>query len=126
MPFALDQAITITTKTAFLTEQSEPEQQRFAFSYTIAIKNNAPEPIQLLNRHWLITDANGKKIQVEGIGVIGQQPIIKPNSSFKYTSGAVIETPVGTMEGYYGMQYQNNQHHIAIPVFRLAVPGILN
>jgi uncharacterized protein affecting Mg2+/Co2+ transport len=85
--------------------------QRFAFAYSISITNNGDQPVQLLRRHWIITDGNRKVEEVRGDGVVGQQPWIAPQESFHYTSGAVLETPVGTMEGSYSMQQENGDTH---------------
>lgn len=124
---SLETSIRVDTETRFLEEQSNPSERRFVFAYTIAISNLGREPAQLLTRHWLITDADGKVQEVHGDGVVGEQPSIAPGDTHSYSSGAVIETPVGTMEGRYGMQSEAGVHFNAhIPVFRLAVPGVLN
>ncbi|MCJ8320442.1 MAG: Co2+/Mg2+ efflux protein ApaG [Colwellia sp.] len=127
-PAALsNQNISITTTTAYLVEQSIPDEQRFVFSYTITITNNGDEAIKLLSRSWKITDANGDVNTVEGEGVIGQMPTILPSSSFTYTSGSMFKTPIGTMQGYYQMRSKSGVLlQIDIPVFRLAIPNILN
>jgi ApaG protein len=119
--------IDIKTTTAYLSEQSLPEEERFIFSYTVTISNNSDESIKLLTRSWQITDANGDVSTVEGPGVIGQTPNIAPAASFTYTSGSMFKTPVGTMEGHYQMRSKNGQLlQVNIPVFRLAIPNILN
>ncbi|UCG71779.1 MAG: Co2+/Mg2+ efflux protein ApaG [Chromatiales bacterium] len=119
--------IRIEVQTAYLPDQSEPEESRYLFSYTISIHNEGALPAQLLTRRWLITDANGKVQEVRGDGVVGEQPKIPPGKMHRYSSGAVLETPVGTMEGSYGMiSDDGDQFEAAIPRFRLAVPGILN
>lgn len=121
------QNINITTATAYLSGQSIPDEQRFVFSYTITITNNGSESIKLLARSWKITDANGDVSTVEGEGVIGQMPTILPSASFTYTSGSMFKTPVGTMQGHYQMRSKaGDLLHVEIPVFRLAVPNILN
>jgi len=90
-------------------------------------KNHSVETVQLLKRYWLITDANGKETEVHGDGVVGEQPQLAPGSSYSYTSGAVLETPVGTMQGHYEMTSQSQlSFKAAIPLFRLAIPNILN
>jgi ApaG protein len=122
-----DSDIRVESKCWYLPEQSNPEERRFVFSYTMSIHNDGAKPAQLLTRHWLITDADGKVQEVQGDGVIGDQPEIKPGANHTYTSGAIIETPVGTMEGKYGMTNTDGQQFdTPIPVFRLAIPGILN
>jgi ApaG protein len=119
--------IRIETTCWYLAEQSRPDSGQYAFSYTIKIHNQGSQPAQLMTRHWLITDAEGHTQEVKGDGVIGEQPLINPGQSHTYSSGAIIETPVGTMEGNYGMVTSNGEKFDAtIPVFRLAVPGVLN
>jgi ApaG protein len=123
----IDESIRIHVETAFLADQSDPPQERYVFAYTITIRNTGKLPAKLLTRHWTITDANGKVQEVEGEGVIGEQPNIRPGKIHRYSSGAIIETPVGTMEGSYGMVNDEGVNFDAqIPVFRLAMPGILN
>ena len=119
--------IRVEVQTAYLADQSEPSEGRYLFSYTISIYNDGALPAQLLTRRWLITDANGKVQEVRGDGVVGEQPKIPPGKMHRYSSGAVLETPVGTMEGSYGMVSDDGESFQApIPRFRLAVPGILN
>jgi ApaG protein len=123
----MDDSIRVETKATYLEGQSDPVNRRYVFAYTINIYNAGALPAQLLTRHWLITDADGRIQEVHGDGVIGEQPNIQPGESHTYSSGAVIETPVGTMEGRYGMITPEGAHFDApIPVFRLAVPGVLN
>jgi ApaG protein len=117
----------ITVETHYLPDQSEPEGERYVFAYTVTIRNTGSVPARLVNRHWIITDANGKVQEVQGEGVVGEQPHIMPGQQHRYSSGAVIETPVGTMEGSYGMRSDDGAHFRAeIPRFRLAVPGVLH
>lgn len=119
--------INISVQTKHIEEQSDEENHRFVFAYTVTIANDGDSDSKLLNRYWLITDANGKKIEVQGAGVVGEQPVIKPGKSYTYTSGCIIETPVGTMEGYYEMlDTAENKHKASIPVFRLCVPNIVH
>lgn len=121
------EAINIEVETAYLPDQSDPSAPRYVFAYTITIRNNGSVPATLLTRRWVITDANGKVREVAGEGVVGEQPVIPPGATHRYSSGAVIETPVGVMEGSYGMVTEDGVSFPApIPVFRLAVPGILN
>ena len=122
-----DDAIEIEVETAYLPDQSDPAAPRYVFAYTITIRNTGPVAATLLTRHWVITDANGKVREVAGQGVVGEQPCIPPGQAHRYSSGAVIETPVGTMEGSYGMVDDNGiSFPASIPAFRLAVPGILH
>jgi ApaG protein len=111
----------------FIAEQSAPEQDRYVFAYTITITNEGTVPAQLLNRHWLITDSNGKIQEVRGAGVIGEQPYLKPGEMFRYTSGAILETPVGTMQGQYEMRSDEGDNFDAqIPQFTLSIPRTLH
>jgi ApaG protein len=119
--------IQVSVETSYLAEQSDPGGDRFAFSYTITIRNDGEEPAKLLRRHWIITDANGKVQEVRGDGVVGEQPHLAPGQGFRYSSGAIIETPVGTMHGSYQMRTDEGvQFDAPIAPFRLATPGILN
>ena len=119
--------IDVSVVTRFLKEQSEPENDRFAFAYTITVKNNGSLPAKLLSRHWLITNGDGQVEEVKGTGVIGQQPLIEPGKSHTYSSGAVISTTVGTMQGSYQMIAEDGKRFDAdIAPFRLAVPGALH
>ncbi len=119
--------IRVDVETSYLDEQSEPSEHRYVFSYTITIRNEGHVPAKLLSRHWLITDANGKVQEVRGEGVVGEQPHLQPGQGFRYSSGTVIETPVGAMEGSYQMKADDGSEFDApIPVFRLAMPGVLN
>ena len=96
------------------------------FAYTITIRNEGQMPAKLLSRHWLITDANGKVQEVRGEGVVGEQPHLHPGQGFRYSSGTVIETPVGAMEGRYSMKADDGYEFDApIAPFRLAMPGVL-
>ena len=113
--------------THYLAEQSQPELQRYVFSYTITIKNLGRGSAHLLKRYWLITDANAKKLVIEGEGVIGQQPHINAADEFTYTSGTIIETPVGVMQGKYIMEDDaGNIFMVEVAPFRLAMPNILH
>ena len=118
--------IVIDVVTAYVEEQSDPREKRFVFAYTITIRNEGGVPAKLLTRHWIITDANGKVQEVRGEGVVGEQPHLKPGQGFRYSSGAVLETPVGAMQGSYQMVADDGQHFDApIAPFSLAIPGIV-
>jgi len=120
-------AIKVEAISYYVAEQSDPNERRFVFAYTIKIHNAGETPAQLLTRHWLITDSDGHVQEVHGDGVVGEQPEIHPGETHSYSSGAMIETPVGTMEGKYGMMTkEGDRFDTPIPVFRLAVPGVLN
>jgi ApaG protein len=118
--------ISVEVETSYVDEQSDPNERRYVFSYTITIRNEGAVPARLLTRHWIITDANGKVQEVRGDGVVGEQPHLKPGQGFRYSSGAVLETPVGAMQGSYEMIDDEGQRFDApIRPFRLAMPGIL-
>ena len=122
-----EHCVSVEVETAYLEEQSEPREHRFVFGYTITIRNDGKVPAKLLTRHWIITDANGRKQEVRGDGVVGEQPHLKPGQGFRYSSGAVIETPVGAMQGTYQMIGDDGERFDApIPAFRLAMPGLLH
>ncbi len=119
--------IAIKVDTQFIPSQSDEPQHRFVFAYHIEIHNQSAQTVQLLRRYWSIHDGNGKHTEVEGDGVVGEQPLLPPNARYQYTSGCVLETPVGTMQGYYVMQTIGGEEFQApIPLFRLAKAGVLN
>ncbi len=120
-------AIEVIVATRFLDDQSVPEDDRYVFSYTISIRNTGQVPARLLGRHWVITDANGKVQEVRGDGVVGEQPRIEPGGRFEYTSGAVLETPLGTMRGSYQMVADDGTEFEApIASFTLSIPRTLH
>jgi len=113
--------------TQYVDDQSEPEIDRYVFAYTITIENLSDVPAKLLSRHWVITDANGKVQEVSGDGVVGEQPKLGPGETYRYSSGAVLETPVGAMQGSYRMHADDGIDFDApVPPFTLAVPGVLH
>ncbi len=119
--------IRIQVATNYVDEQSEPSADRYVFAYTITISNTGSVAARLLSRHWIITDANGKIQEVSGDGVVGEQPHLKPGEEFRYSSGAVLETPVGAMQGLYRMETDGGAYFDApIEPFTLAVPGLLH
>lgn len=114
--------MSVQVQSLYIASQSSPEEERFVFAYTITIRNLGRNAVKLLGRYWLITNGNGRETEVQGEGVVGEQPVIAPGNEFQYTSGAIIETPMGTMQGHYVMQDEEGEtFHIDIPVFRLAV-----
>lgn len=120
-------AIQVKVETTYVANQSAPEQQRYVFAYTITIRNTGAVPAKLLTRHWIITDSNGKVQEVRGDGVVGEQPHLQPGEAFKYTSGTLLETAVGSMHGSYQMVADDGVRFDAeIPAFTLAVPRILH
>jgi ApaG protein len=126
-PESSNPKIRVEVETSYIEEQSDPRDKRFVFSYTITIRNEGAVAARLLTRHWIITDANGNVKETRGDGVVGEQPYLKPGQGFRYSSGAVIETPVGTMQGSYQMVDDAGQQFDApIAPFRLAIPGVLN
>ena len=119
--------IRVSVEISYIADQSDPGSQRYVFAYTITIRNEGDEAAKLLRRHWIITDSNGKVQEVRGDGVVGEQPHLEPGQGFRYSSGANIETPVGTMAGSYQMQADGGANFEApIAPFRLAVPGLLH
>lgn len=119
--------ITVSARTAFIPEQSDPERRRYVFAYTITITNTGTIAAQLVSRHWIITDSDSQVQEVRGAGVVGEQPLLRPQESFEYTSGAAIATPVGTMRGSYQMVAEDGVKFDApIPEFTLSVPRVLH
>ena len=119
--------IRIDVTANYVGEQSKPDEGHYAFSYTITIRNEGTTPARLLGRRWVITDANGKVQEVRGDGVVGEQPYLHPGQGFRYSSGAILETPVGSMEGSYFMLGDDCLHFEApIASFTLAMPGALH
>lgn len=119
--------IQVSARTAFIPEQSDLENSRYVFAYTITITNAGNIPAQLVSRHWIITDANNQIQEVRGLGVVGEQPLLRPNESFQYTSGTAIATPVGTMRGSYQMVAEDGaQFDAPIPEFTLSMPRVLH
>lgn len=125
--FLVSNMVRVSVTTDYIAQQSVEAEQQFVFSYTITISNEGIETVQLLNRYWLITDSNGETHTVSGEGVIGQQPYIEANQSYSYTSGCILKSPLGNMQGHYQMQRSDGELlQVDIPVFRLAKPNILN
>lgn len=123
----LTQKIEIDVKTLYVAARSEPEHQRFVFTYTITITNLNDQAVQLISRHWRIHDEHNQVQEIRGIGVVGEQPTIAAGESFTYTSGAMIETPTGMMEGSYQMLASDNESFQAlIPTFALVPPHALH
>ncbi len=119
--------IIVKVATAFVEEQSDAAQNRFVFAYTMTIHNAGSVPAKLLTRHWIITDANGRVQEVRGEGVVGEQPHLRPGEGFQYTSGTMLETPVGTMRGSYQMLADDGVEFDAeIGTFTLSIPRVLH
>lgn len=127
MPNTDKHRIKVSIKTSYLPGQSAPDQNRYVFAYTVTITNDGEAPAKLLTRHWVITDANSQTREVRGEGVVGEQPTLSPGMSFEYTSGTVLETPVGTMHGSYQMVTDDGTSFDAeIPAFTLSIPRTLH
>ncbi len=119
--------VRVTVETAYLPDQSSPDRNRFVFAYTVTIANEGTVGARLLNRHWIITDANGRVQEVRGEGVVGQQPYLAPGEHYRYTSGTALETPVGAMEGEYEMEDDDGERFLApIAPFSLRKPHSVN
>jgi ApaG protein len=124
---ALTEGIRIIVHSSYLPQQSTPMARRYAFTYTVRIRNEGPQAAQLRSRHWIITDATGDVDEVRGEGVIGEQPLLRPGEEFRYTSSAVLKTPRGGMRGSYQMQRPSGRTFDAvIAPFVLALPYSLN
>ena len=122
-----DYQFDIEVATRFLDDQSVPEEGRYVFAYTVHIRNDGKVPARLLGRRWLITDGNGKEQEVIGEGVVGEQPWLRPGEGFEYTSGAVLETDIGTMRGSYDVLADDGTRFAApIPPFTLSIPRTLH
>ncbi|HTQ15702.1 MAG TPA: Co2+/Mg2+ efflux protein ApaG [Rhizomicrobium sp.] len=120
---SVTRGIRVTVKPSYLEDQSDPEEGRFLWSYHVTIENNGGDTVQLLSRHWQITDAHGRVKEVRGPGVVGAQPILEPGQSFKYTSGCPLETPSGAMNGHYDMRDSlGSGFAVEIPLFLLESP----
>jgi ApaG protein len=128
MSDTLTRGIRIIVRPRFVAEQSDPEAGRWLFAYHVTIRNEGDETVQLLSRHWVITDGEGHVEEVRGPGVVGYQPVLEPGEEFQYTSACPLGTPVGTMHGEFGMIVAGSQSGFdaAIRPFRLAVPSLLN
>lgn len=119
--------IEVHPRPQFIPEQSDPENDRYIFAYTITITNTGQIAAQLVSRHWIITDAHNAIQEVRGLGVVGQQPLLQPGESYEYTSGSSLTTPIGTMKGTYQMVAEDGTHFEAeIPEFVLATPRALH
>ena len=119
--------IAVSSEVSYVSSQSDPSANKFVFAYTITISNRGNLSARLIDRHWIITDSNGKIEEVKGEGVIGETPDLKPGASFRYTSGSMLQTPIGSMEGSYGMRAEDGTMFTApIPLFTLSKPNSLH
>ena len=122
-----DYNLNIEVETSYIEEQSDPDNDRFVFAYTITIRNTGEAAAKLMTRHWIITDANNFTQEVKGDGVVGEQPHLSPGEGFQYTSGTVLDTPIGSMRGSYQMVTDDGiQFDAEIPTFTLSKPNALN
>ncbi len=119
--------VKVTALPQFVAEQSDPDAERYVFAYTITVENVGTVTAQLISRHWIITDGNSNVQEVRGLGVIGEQPLLKPGEKYEYTSGCQLDTPVGIMRGTYQMMAEDGTAFEAeIPAFTLAIPRVLH
>jgi ApaG protein len=125
MGAAVSERFQIEVEVRYIERESDPDNQRYVFAYTITITNHSPETAQLMNRYWRITNGDGAVEEVEGPGVVGKQPIIEPGGSFRYTSAAILETPVGSMEGHYEF-HGDGVFRVPIPAFSLSRPNVVH
>lgn len=124
---ATTEGITVQVESSYLPDRSEPEKGQWLFAYRVRITNQSPATVQLMSRHWIITDGNGKVEEVRGKGVVGEQPTLKPGESFEYTSGCPLETSFGTMEGSYQMVRDGGEViDVKIAPFSLSEPYAIN
>jgi len=127
MPDAKKYSVEVTAHSTYLPDQSDEEDERYVFAYTIRITNVGDVPAQLVSRHWIITDADNQVQEVRGMGVVGEQPMLKPGDTFEYSSGSSIPTAVGTMRGTYQMLAEDGtRFEAAIPEYALSVPRVLH
>jgi ApaG protein len=120
-------AIQVAVKSQYLPEQSQPDAGQYSFAYTVRITNTGNVPAQIISRHWIITDANGKVIEVKGLGVVGQQPLLSPGQSFEYSSGSQLATPNGSMHGtYFCVAEDGERFEAPIAEFALSMPRTLH
>ena len=119
--------ITVTAVPQYVADQSDPDAERYVFAYTITLENTGTVAAQLISRHWLITDGNSNVQEVRGLGVIGEQPLLRPGEKYEYTSGCQLDTPVGVMRGTYQMVAEDGTAFEAeIPAFTLSIPRVLH
>jgi ApaG protein len=127
MSVAVTNGVRVIVRSKYLPEQSMPAQGRYVFAYTVRISNEGRETVQLRTRHWIITDGTGRVQEVRGEGVVGEQPTLRPNQSFEYTSGSILKTPWGTMHGSYQMYREDGSMFDAeIAPFLLNTPSVIS
>jgi ApaG protein len=118
---------TVSVRTQYLADQSDPDRSNYVFAYTITIRNTGDVTAQLISRHWIIVDANNRVEEVKGLGVVGHQPLLAPGAQFEYTSGTALATPQGSMKGsYFCVAEDGTQFEAAVPEFILSLPRTLH
>ena len=123
----ITEGIRVQVESFYLDAHSSPEENHYVFAYQIRLKNLSNRTVQLIRRHWIITDSSGEINEVKGDGVVGDQPILEPDEEYEYTSGSHLNSPVGTMQGTYEMTSTDGENfEVKIPCFSLAVPGMIN
>ncbi|MBF0279894.1 MAG: Co2+/Mg2+ efflux protein ApaG [SAR324 cluster bacterium] len=124
---ATTRGVTVFVESFYIEEHSEPDEEHYVFAYRIRLHNRSEQTVQLISRHWIISDSNGETSEVKGEGVVGEQPILVPGGEHEYMSGSHLKSPMGTMHGTYQMQIKEGEMFDAeIPCFTLAVPGVIN
>ena len=127
METAITEGVEVSVESFYLPDHSVPEEDRYVYAYRIRLQNRSPRTVQLLRRHWIITDGNGEVNEVKGEGVVGEQPVLEPGGEYEYTSGSHLKSPIGTMHGTYQMVTKSGElFDVTIPCFSLEVPGVLN
>ncbi len=127
METAITEGVEVSVESFYLSDHSAPEDDRYVYAYRIRLQNRSPRTVQLLRRHWIITDGNGEVNEVKGEGVVGEQPVLEPGGEYEYTSGSHLKSPIGTMHGTYQMVTKSGElFDVTIPCFSLEVPGVLN
>jgi ApaG protein len=121
---AVTHRIAVSVEPQYVADRSDPAKQQFFWAYTVEIENQSDQPVQLKRRHWIITDGRGKRHEVKGAGVVGEEPVIDPGESFRYTSGCPLDTPDGFMVGHYTMISEDGDaFDVQIPAFSLDIPA---
>ena len=127
METAITEGVEVSVESFYLSDHSAPEDDRYVYAYRIRLQNRSPHTVQLLRRHWIITDGNGEVNEVKGEGVVGEQPVLEPGGEYEYTSGSHLKSPIGTMHGTYQMVTKSGElFDVTIPCFSLEVPGVVN
>ena len=127
MEETITEGVQVQVESFYLETHSLPKEDHYVFAYRIRLKNLSQRTVQLLRRHWIITDSNGETNEVSGEGVVGDQPVLEPDQEYEYTSRSHLKSPVGTMQGSYQMKNTDGEEfEVNIPCFTLAVPGTIN